>query len=118
MVNEISETKEVKCIECHGIMRPSVMSLQFEREDIVLIFEDVPCLECPSCGQQEILGAIAEEISNLAEDFVKTNQTVRHKFRELLDSLVALGKISNDSNEWISRFDKVIEGWKSSYKIQ
>ena len=74
MVNEISETKEVKCIECHGIMRPSAMSLQLERGGMVLIFEDVPCLECSSCGQQEIPGVIAEEISNLSEHFVKVNQ--------------------------------------------
>ena len=65
------ETKEVKCVECRGIMNLSVMSLQLERGGIVLIFEDVPCLECSSCGQQEIPGAIAEEISILAEYFVK-----------------------------------------------
>ncbi|MBC8235310.1 YgiT-type zinc finger protein [bacterium] len=85
----MSETKEVKCIECHGIMRPSLMSLQLERGGMVLIFEDVPCLECPSCGQQEIPGAIAEEISNLAEYFVKANQTVK-------DVPVSIGRINID----------------------
>ena len=51
--------------------------------------------------------------------FCKIEHTFnRHKFRELLDSLVALGKNSIDSNEWISKFDEVIEEWKSSYKFQ
>ena len=83
------ETKQMKCIECHGIMNPSVMLLQLAREGIVLIFEDVPCLECPSCGQQEIPGAIAEEISNLAEYFVKVNQVVK-------DTPVSIGRINVD----------------------
>lgn len=56
---------------------------------MVLIFEDVPCLECPSCGQQEIPGAIAEEISNLAEYFVKANHTVK-------DMPVSIGRINID----------------------
>ncbi|HIE28054.1 TPA: YgiT-type zinc finger protein [Candidatus Poribacteria bacterium] len=84
------EAKQMKCIECHGIMNPSVMSLQLEREGIVLIFEDVPCLECPSCGQQEIPGAIAEEISNLAEYFVKANQAVKDT------PAVSIGRINID----------------------
>jgi hypothetical protein len=42
----------------------------------------------------------------------------RYKFRELLDSLFALGKNSSDSNEWTSRFDVVIECWKSSYQTK
>jgi YgiT-type zinc finger domain-containing protein len=88
-VNAMSETKEVKCIECRGIMNPSVMSLQLERGEMVLIFEDVPCFECTSCGQQEIPGVIAEEISNLAEYFVKANQTVK-------DAPVSIGRINID----------------------
>jgi YgiT-type zinc finger domain-containing protein len=88
-VNEMSETKQVKCVDCQGIMNPSVMSLQLDRRGIVLIFEDVPCLECSSCGQQEIPGAIAEEISNLAEYFVKVNQTAK-------DMPVSIGRINVD----------------------
>ena len=75
------ETKQVKCVDCRGIMNLSVMLLQLERGGMVLIFEDVPCLECSSCGQQEIPGAIAEEISTLAEYFVEANQTVRRSRR-------------------------------------
>jgi hypothetical protein len=49
--------------------------------------------------------------------FCKINRVFnRHKFRELLDLLVSLGRKSNDSNEWISQFDESIEDWKSSYQ--
>ena len=83
------ETKQVKCIECREIMGPSVMSMQLERGGMVLIFEDVPCFECSSCGQQEIPGTIAEEISTLAEYFVKANQTIK-------DMPVSIGRINID----------------------
>ncbi len=85
----MSETKQAKCVECRGIMSPSVMSLQLERGEMVLIFEDVPCLECSSCGQQEIPGAIAEEVSTLAEYFVEANQIVK-------DMPVSIGRINID----------------------
>lgn len=72
----MGEREQVKCTECGKLMRSSRTSLQLEREGIVLIFEDVPCIECPYCGEEELPGIIAEKVSFLAEYFMKANQTV------------------------------------------
>ena len=74
----MEEREQVKCVECGRIMHFTRTSLQLEREEIVLIFEDVPCLECPYCGEQEIPGVFAEEVSTLAEYFMKANQTIKN----------------------------------------
>ncbi|MBU0567434.1 YgiT-type zinc finger protein [bacterium] len=72
----MKEKQQVKCIECGRAMHSLRTSLQLEREGIVLIFEDVPSIECPYCGEQEIPGTIAEEVSVLAEYFMKAKQMV------------------------------------------
>lgn len=74
----MEKREEVKCVECGKIMHLSRTSIQLEREGIVLIFEDVPCIECLYCGEQEIPGIIAEEVSSLAEYFMKANQTIEN----------------------------------------
>ncbi len=50
------------CVDCGAKMeRAAVTQMASRRKGLgLVIFKDIPCLECPSCGQQYFKGAVTE----------------------------------------------------------
>lgn len=66
-----------KCAECGADLKDVVLS-QYERrgrEVGLVIFEDVPSRECPSCGEQYFSAQVSEQMENALRGQVQPTGT-------------------------------------------
>jgi len=76
-------SKERKCPECKGVVRPGRTELVYELSGLKITVKNVSASVCSKCGQSFISGRVAEEVNRLVnritEDinsFIKTQPQV------------------------------------------
>ncbi len=57
------------CTTCkNGTMQPGFTSVTFDKDNVVIVFRNVPALVCDLCGDYVIEGKIAKSLLNTAKD--------------------------------------------------
>ena len=70
------EQTTARCVACGGVLIPATTALTMERNCVAVNFDDVPCLRCVACGEEEFDGPLAAELGTVAEAFFKTGAMV------------------------------------------
>lgn len=85
-------SKERKCPECKGIVKPGCTELVYELPDVKITVKNVAANVCGNCGQSFISGSMAENLNRLVnrvnEDLIsfakkQPNVGKRHKHKEI-----------------------------------
>ncbi len=72
----MTEAKPQKCASCGGALSPTTTTLTLRRNGVAVNFDDVPCLRCQSCGEEEFDGPLSVELGRVAEAFFQTGTIV------------------------------------------
>jgi YgiT-type zinc finger domain-containing protein len=60
---------KLKCYDCGSLMEPKLLG-QYprSRQKIgLIVFEDVPCLECPKCGKKYFTVEVSERMEEVLD---------------------------------------------------
>mgnify|MGYP001584273829 FL=1 len=83
-------SKERRCPECKGVIKPGRTELVYELVSIKITVKNVTANVCSKCGQSFIAGRVAEDVNRLVnrvvEDivsFVKTQPQVGKRRKEV-----------------------------------
>lgn len=83
-------SKERKCPECKGVVKPGRTELVYELADVKITVKNVSASVCGKCGQSFISGRVAEEanrlVNRITEDitsFAKTQPQVSEGRKEV-----------------------------------
>lgn len=72
----MTEAKREKCAACGGPLSPTTTTLMLRRNGVAVNFDDVPCLRCAACGEEEFDGPLSVELGRVAEAFFETGTIV------------------------------------------
>ena len=83
-------SKERKCPECQGVVKPGQTELVYELEDIKITVKNITANVCEQCGRSFVSGWVAGEVNRLVnrvmEDvnsFLKTGAVISGSRREI-----------------------------------
>jgi YgiT-type zinc finger domain-containing protein len=83
-------SKERKCPECKGVVKPGRTELAYELAGVKITVKNVRASVCSNCGQSFISGRVAEDVNRLVnritEDinsFVRTQPQVSEGSKEV-----------------------------------
>ncbi|MBI3920876.1 MAG: YgiT-type zinc finger protein [Armatimonadetes bacterium] len=64
------------CLVCGEALTAATGTLTLERNGIAVCFAEVPCLRCPTCGEEEYAGPTAVALGKVAERIFETGDTM------------------------------------------
>lgn len=66
----------MKCFYCKGVMTEGTTVFTAELEKCLVVIRNVPCFECPQCGEVEISDETMQRIERIMETCRKLMQEV------------------------------------------
>jgi YgiT-type zinc finger domain-containing protein len=69
MEQRIQKEKAMKCVICkHGETKEGKVSVTLERDEMTLVFKEVPAQVCSNCGEEYVDEKIASRLLKTAEE--------------------------------------------------
>ena len=67
----------MKCVICkHGEAESGTVTVTLERDDVTIVFKDVPALICKNCGEEYVNEEIADHLLEVSENAVNSGVQV------------------------------------------